>query len=354
VKTVSSGCRGVWRGSGGHGFSRAVRPLISLWGLQPLRAFAICFIWLWILLPVPISAQQPQRISLIPRFVPGQVLRYQMEFRTVSEARVAGTVENPQAPAHVENTVGAQVRLDVLNPSPSAQPCEGCVRIRVSYDQVTVATKADVQSPELAENEAQLKSLEGRSFEFTMSSDGKVREVSGPGELAASEKKIIEEWLVQLAGGSGIPTAGVLPGEQWTAERPIAAPLRGVVWRSESTYLRDEPCRSAPVGGVAPPVETCAVILSRFEISRRETGGDATPEEYRLRGLRTAGRLVGSGESLAYISLTSGWVMSVTQQGDEETDLTVTSVDDNSQVRYAGRIRRQSSMTLLPPASKSP
>ena len=156
--------------------------------------------------------------------------------------------------------------------------------------------------------------------------------------------------MVQLAGGSGIPAAGVLPGENWTAERPIAAPLRGVVWRSESTYLRDEPCRAAPAGVAVPTVETCAVILARFEISRHEAGGDSTPEEYRLRGLRTAGKLIGAGESLAYISLSSGWVMSVTQQGGEETDLTVTSVDDNSQVRYTGRIRRQSSMTLLPSA----
>lgn len=301
-------------------------------------------------LAASLSAQQPQRISLIPRFVPGQVLRYQMEFRTVSEAHVAGAVENPQAPSRVENTVGAQVRLEVLGPAAAAQPCEGCVRIRVTYDQVAVATKADVQSPELAENEAQLKSLEGRSFEFTMTSDGKVREVSGPGELAPSEKKMVEEWMVQLAGGSGIPAAGVLPGEKWTAERPIAAPLRGVVWRSESTYLRDEPCRTAPAGEVPAAAETCAVILERFEISQREGVGDATPEEYRLRGLRTAGKFLGTGESLAYISLTSGWVMSVTQQGAEETDLTMTSVDDNSQVRYTGRIRRQSSMTLLPSA----
>lgn len=309
---------------------------------------------LCVLLAGPLSAQQPQRISLIPRFVPGQVLRYQMEFRTVSEAHVAGAVENPQAPSRVENTVGAQVRLEVLHPAAAAQPCEGCVRIRVTYDQVAVATKADVQSPELAENEAQLKSLEGRSFEFTMTSDGKVREVSGPGELAPSEKKMVEEWMVQLAGGSGIPAAGVLPGEKWTAERPIAAPLRGVVWRSESTYLRDEPCRTAPAGEVLG-AETCAVILARFEISQREGGGDPTPEEYRLRGLRTAGKFLGTGESLAYISLVSGWVMSVTQQGTEETDLTVTSVDDNSQVRYTGRIRRQSSMTLHPSApSKSP
>lgn len=363
---MNTACSAAWESSqisGGHGFSRAVQKP-PVFGLQPLRVLIQhgwpllpdwCAVFsVWILLATPLSAQQPQRVNLIPRFLPGQVLRYQMEFRTDSEAQVAGAVENPQAPSHVENTVGAEVRLEVLTPDAAAQSCEGCVRVRFTYDKVTVATKADVPSPELAESEAQLKGLEGRSFEFTMAPDGKVRAVSGPGELSLSDKKTVEEWLVQLAG-SGIPAGGVLPGEKWTAERPVPAPLRGVLWRSESTYLRDEPCRTQPAGEAPTSAEMCAVILVRFEITQREVGSDATPEEYRLRGLRTAGKLGGSGESLAYISLASGWVISVTQQATEETDLTVTGADDNSRVRYTGRIRRQSSMTLLPPSAlKSP
>ena len=97
----------------------------------------------------------------------------------------------------------------------------------------------------------------------------------------------------------------------------------------------------------------CAVILAQFEITQRSTG-DPTPEEYRARGLRTSGKFSGGGESLIYVSLVSGWVVSVTQHGAEEMDLTLTSVDDNVPAHYVGRVRRQSSMTLVPTTPAPP
>ncbi len=97
--------------------------------------------------------------------------------------------------------------------------------------------------------------------------------------------------------------------------------------------------------------ETCAVILTRYEITQPHPPRDATPEDYRKRGLRTAGRWTGSGESLSYVSLRTGWVVSVTQSGTEEMDLTVSTADGSSGVRYAGRVRSQSQVTLLSEAA---
>jgi hypothetical protein len=230
--------------------------------------------------------------------------------------------------------------------------CPGCSRIRATYEKVVATTKADVQSPELAENEAQLKRLEGRSLEFTLSPDGKVSDLISPEDFLPAERKALEDSLAQLAWSPGAPAEGVAPGQKWITERPITpAPLLGLVWRSESTYLRNEPCQaSAPAAGLvqAATGETCAVILTQFDIAQRPAGSDPTPPEFRARALRTAGKLAGSGDSLVYVSLRTGWVVSVTEQATEETDLTVTAVEDNSQTRYAGRVRRQSSMTLLP------
>jgi hypothetical protein len=294
----------------------------------------------------------PARVVLAPRFSPGQVLRYQTEFRITSETRVSGAVESPQGPTQIEVSLGTTVRMEVLKPPASAPLCPDCSRIRATYEKVVATSKADVQSPELAENEAQLKRLEGRSLEFTLSPDGKVSDLMGPEDFLPAEKKALEGSLAQLAWSPGAPAEGVVPGQKWTTERPITpAPLLGLVWRSESTYLRNEPCHaSAPTAGPAPAAagETCAVILTQFDIAQRPAGSDPTPPEFRARALRTEGKLAGSGDSLVYVSLRTGWVVSVTEQATEETDLTVTAVEDNSQTRYAGRVRRQSSMTLLP------
>jgi hypothetical protein len=301
------------------------------------------------------QAPPPARVVLAPRFSPGQVLRYQTEFRVASETHVTGAVESPQGPTQIEVSLGTTVRMEVLNPPLAPPLCPRCSRIRVTYEKVAATTMADVRTPELGEREAQLKRLEGRSLEFTLAPDGKVTDLAGPEEdFLPADKKTLEDSLAQLSWSPGAPPEGVVPGQKWTTERAITpAPLLGLVWRSESTFLRVESCQAtAPAAGPIPAAagETCAVILTQFSITQRPAGSDATPPEFRARALRTAGKLAGSGDSLVYVSLKTGWVVSVTEQASEETDLIVTAVEDNSQTRYASRVRRQSSMTLLPAA----
>ena len=165
------------------------------------------------------------------------------------------------------------------------------------------------------------------------------------------------ESLTQLAMSTSPPREGIVPGQKWSSEQPAAsAPLAGIEMRSESTYLRDERCRPAESSTALPPrarvvEQACAVILTRFRMSQPRTPRDPTPEEYRKSGLRTAGRWSGSGESLAYISLRTGWVVSVTQSGEQDMDVTVSTRDGGSGVRYAGQVRSQSQITLLPDSS---
>ena len=58
--------------------------------------------------------------------------------------------------------------------------------------------------------------------------------------------------------------------------------------------------------------------------------------------------------SLAYVMLGTGWVVSITQSGTEEMDVTVSTADGASGVRYAGRVRSQSQITLLPDSLAAP
>jgi hypothetical protein len=94
--------------------------------------------------------------------------------------------------------------------------------------------------------------------------------------------------------------------------------------------------------------ESCAVILAQLELAPGRALHDTTPEEYRKRGLRTAGFWKGSGESLSYVSLRTGLVVSVTQTSVEEIDVTVSSADGHTRVRYTSRIQSESHLALLP------
>ena len=314
------------------------------------------------------ATQPPQRMRFAPQFVPGQVLRYQMEFRTTTESRRTGLVEDPQAPSQLEMTWSAVVRLEVLGVATDASGRAatstgagegGRMRLRTTYEKSVATSRSDTYDPAGAALEEQYRKLEGRTLQYVLDAEGKVSDVEGLQEIVADEKaaSAARDWLAQLAVSTSLPQGGIVPGQKWSSEQPAtSAPLAGLLWRTESTYLRDEPCRPIAAAGAAseaglPSGESCAVILTRFVMRDGRARGDPTPDEYRRRGLRTAGTWSGSGESLAYISLRSGWVVSLTQTGSEEMDVTVSTADGQSSVRYAGRVRSQSQVTLL---SESP
>ncbi len=303
-------------------------------------------------------AAPPQRVRLEPRFAPGSVLRYEMEFRTTTEGHRSGLVEDPQAPSKLELTWAAVVRLEVLGIEPSS-PAAGAAertRLRTTYEKSTATARSDTYDPESAAIEEQYRKLEGRTMEFLVDAEARVSEVNGPKEVPPDEQaaSAAREWLGQLVMGGSIPREGILPGQKWTSEQPAAVgPIAGLIWRTESSYLRDERCR--PLEGLGPsgpadPLasEVCAVILTRYEVTQPRALRDPTPEEYRKRGLRTSGKRGGWGESLSYVSRRSGWVVSITQSASEEMDVTVSTADGESGVRYVGRVRSQSQITLLP------
>jgi hypothetical protein len=277
-----------------------------------------------------------------------------MEFRTTSENRRTGLIEDPQAASQLEISWAAVVRVEVLGVQPDSSGRAGRrTRLRTTYEKSVATVRSDTFDPEGAAIEQQYRKLEGRAIQFTLDAQGKVSEVEGLQDVLADEKaaSAVREWLGKLAMGASAPNEGVAPGQKWSTKQPAtSAPIAGTLWRTESTYLRDERCRSGVGAAAADSLsgEACAVILTRFEMTQPRPRRDPTPEDYRKRGLRTAGRWSELGESLSYVSLRTGWVVSITQSGTQEMDVTVSTADGESSVRYAGRVRSQSQITLLP------
>ncbi len=300
------------------------------------------------------GAAAPPRIRLAPEFVPGSVRRYQMEVRTATESRRSGLVEDPQAASQLEITWNVTVRIEVLPPD-AAIPRR--TRLRTTYEKSAATVRSDSFDPQAAAVGEQYEKLQGRIVEFALEPDGKVGDVKGLDEIVTDPQsaRAARESLTQLASGAGAPKEEIAPGQTWNSERAATeAPLAGVVWRTESSYVRDEPCRlPAELAGSAGALagETCAVIVTRFTVAQPRALRDPTPEEYRRRGLHTSGTWSGSGESLSYISRRTGWVVSVTQSATQEMDVTIATSDGQSSVRYAGRVRSQSHISLLPDAT---
>jgi hypothetical protein len=189
-----------------------------------------------------------------------------------------------------------------------------------------------------------------------------VKSVSGLEGIVEGEKasQAAREWIGHLDASSGAPPGGVTIGQTWTSDQPAESlPVAGMVWRTDSQYLRNEPCH--PVNPNLPPPappadpaansmagETCAVVLVHLNLIRPNPVHDPTPEEYRKNGVHSAGKWSGSGQSLIYVSLRSGVVVSISQTGSEEMDVTLTTNHNNTSMRYAGTILSRTQVELIP------
>jgi hypothetical protein len=299
----------------------------------------------------------PERVSLSPRFSPGQVFRYEMEFETTTATSRSGLVTDPEGPSKLVITWDATIRLEVL-PAEASAP-DGA-RLRTTYEKSTAKVRSDTFDPAAAATQEQYQKLEGKVVEFTLDAGGKVIAVSGLAAIVDGEKAVqaAREWIAQLDAGSRAPAGGLAVGQTWSFEQPAASlPVAGMVWRTESQYLRNEVCRppnpeGAPVpsdaesSGSTESGETCAVILTHLNLVRPKPVRNPTPEEYRKSGVQTVGKWNGSGQSLSYISLRTGLVVSVTQTGTEEMDVTLTTAQNGS-LRYAGTILSRSQVALV-------
>ena len=297
------------------------------------------------------------RVSLAPRFVPGQTFRYEMEFETNTDTKRTGLASDPQGPSSLVVDWNATVRIEVL-PADTAAP--GGIRLRTTYEKSMASVRSDTFDPAAADTQEQYHQLEGKVIEFALDTDGKVKSVIGLEGIVNSEKaaQSARQWIAQLSASAGAPPGGVSVGQTWSSEQPAdTLPLAGLVWRTDSQYLRNESCHpanpdlpSAPGAADSVPnaqsPKDCAVILANLNLVRSKAAHDPTPPDFRKNGVTSAGKWAGTAQSLLYVSLATGMVVSVTQSGTEEMDVLLTS-NRNTSMRYFGTISSRSQVTLV-------
>jgi len=327
------------------------------------NALRITMIAIVPLLALTFDAVGDQRFRLLPRFTSGEVLRYEVSTRTTTSGTTTSPIDNPEGASRLKQTADMIIRLDILDAQPPTAAAMGRVRLRATYEKSDATSETDAYDPQAAAIADQYARLLGRSIEFTIEPDGKLSSVTGLEDILSnpSMAQSVRSWMTGLSSGAGFPRVGIALNQKWSNEQPLlSTPLAGLVWRTESTYLRNEPCRAAEStqAGVAAPTapttlvagESCAVILTRFEILRRGSRDDLTPEDYRRNSLRTSGTWAGKGESLNSISLSTGMVVSSTQTSTQDINLQITSTRSGSRMSYTGHVETQTEIRLLPPS----
>jgi len=345
---------------------------------------ALALVYAPLALAAPQSGPKPSaapHVDLRPKLVPGEVLVYQIQLQTITDTKPTGAVSDPEGPSRLAVTWDATVKLEVLGelaqtptappapkpatgksdggqaarrPTPAAAPLAAPLRIRTTYEHSAASVKSDSPDPQSDEIEARYAQLDGRAIEFTVGTDGHVSEVHGLDNVFENDqvRQAAEQWMLQVSSPALAP-GGVAIGQSWNSAQPaVSMPLAEMVWRSNSTYLRNESCRPTDTSAAASK-DSCAVILTRQSVLPRKQLHDPTPDDYRRNGLHTAGTWTGSGESLSYVSLETHVAVSVTQDSSQQIDFTVTNAEGAS-IRYAGNIETHSRVELLPQVGDGP
>jgi hypothetical protein len=305
-----------------------------------------------------------QRIHLASKFVAGETLRYHVETRTTTKGTTTTPIANPEGGSMLNLSTDLEVRLDVLSaPAPGHVP--GPVRLRATYEKSEAESQTDAVNPGASSPEDQYKRIEGHAVEFTITPGGEPSDFKGLEDLFPNptDAEPMLSWVRGLFPGAGFPSRGIDIGQKWSSEHAMdGLPLSGLIWRTSSTYLRDEPCQSSggastSVNSPAPAIdaakqETCAVILTQFDILRHGSShADATPENYRQSGMRTSGKWNGSGDSLDSISLSTGLLVSSTQTSAQDMDYEIVSASSGSTVHQVAHVTTRTEITLLPSAA---
>jgi hypothetical protein len=348
--------------------------------LAPFASFVALIAALTLLLPAGGGAAS-QRIHLTPNFTMGESFRYHIDSRTTTTGTTTTPIVNPEAASQLKQVADLEVRLDVVGVQPAANGAPGAARLRATYDKASAATETDAYDPAAAALDAQYNNLQGHSVEFTIEADGKISHVTGLDEVVShpAAAAAVRAWINGFSPSANLPPEGIAIGQRWSAERPLDnTPLANLLWRTASSYLRDEACElpgqstataqnPAAAGAAAQPAATgatrtsaspgphCAVILTSFDILRRgSANADATPEDYRHNGLRTSGTWTGKGESLDTIALQSGMLLRSTQTSTQKMDFEIVSALSGSKIHYAGQVEAHSEITLMPNTAAAP
>jgi hypothetical protein len=143
--------------------------------------------------------------------------------------------------------------------------------------------------------------------------------------------------------------------EKWnsTEAEKSPAPIAGLRWLRQSTYVRDEPCGAVQLtvqGSVAPSdaeAETCAVILTTATLNQDSKEKNATPEEFKLHELHTAGTARGANRIITFISLKTGLLMRASEEATQQMNVTVAKADGSNRVHYDVNAKSHSEVVLV-------
>jgi hypothetical protein len=293
------------------------------------------------------------RVTLLPKLQAGQTLTYLIRYRSDKTVKTESNVVAPMAPNAAQLDAHGFLHIEVLD----VQQAGGKTAIHARGKFLTLGSGVWVKKPGDKKPNRDVPKIdnEGKSIEFTISQNGSAEKVTGLDSLTPEQQQAWQEWVARFAVAWTLPAAGVKLGEKWKSGQPeqAGAPIAELVWQRESAYVRNEPCHSSQLsisGDLSPssgPPDTCAVLLTTAKLNQQSSPKDATPEDFKIRELKTTGTAKGTNEIITYVSLRTGLVVRATEEASQAMDVTVAMLDGSNRVHYNVDAKSHSEVLLV-------
>jgi len=320
-------------------------------GMHMKRSAKFCIVLF--LLGVGAVCAGDARVKLIPELHAGQTITYLIRYRSDKNVKTESNVVAPMAPNAAQLDAHGLLQVGVLG----VQQVGGKAAIHARSQFRTLDSGVWVKKPGDKEPHWQVQKVdpEGKQIEFTISPDGSVEKMTGLDSLFPEQQQAWQQWVARFATAWTLPQNGVKLGEKWKSDQPESggAPIAGLYWARESTYVRNENCHAQQLsikGEISPssgPSETCAVLLTTATLKQNSSPKDATPEDFKLRELKTRGTAKGANEIITYISLKTRLVIRATEEAHQSMDVTVAKADESNRVHYNVDAKSHSEVLLV-------
>src|SRR2546421_6900603 len=229
-----------------------------------------------------------RRINLLPRLRPGQTITYLIGFQSDKTVKTESKVVAPMAPNAAQIDAHGLLRVEILDVQPSGSKAAIHARGRfLTLDSGVWLKRPGDRKPDW---DKQRVDPHGKGIDFTISPDGSVNKVKGLDTLFPEQQQAWQQWVARFALAWTLPADGMKFGEKWKSEQAeqAGAPIAGLHWARESSYVRDEPCQASQlsimgdVSASSGPPDTCAVLLTTATLKQKSSSKDATPEDFKL------------------------------------------------------------------------
>src|SRR5690349_923014 len=313
------------------------------------HAAAVCCCIAFFVASLCSGKNRPPSVNLFPRLQAGQNLAYQISYHSDKHIKTNSSIIVAAPADSAKIDVNALLRLEILGIQPQAD--RAVIRARTKFE----VLGTDPRSNALGSPQAQRQDHNGKTIDFTILPAGRLDQVTGLDSLLPDEQQTWQEWASRFLFGAELPTSTVRISQKWNSAEAekSPAPVAGLRWIRQSTYVRDEPCRPVqltPEGSVAPSdaePETCAVILTTATLNQSSSEKNATPEDFKLHELRTSGSATGANRIITYISLKTGLLIRATEEAAQQMKVTVAKADGSNRVHYDVNAKSHSEVVLV-------